>query len=304
MWFLPQMVNLDGVDLFHAPSNILPRGIDMPCVTTIHDIMWLTDPQLCSARLWGKVERHFFAHGIKRALRKSDAIMTVSEATRATILDIHPQLAERTFASLPGVATPFAARAIEPEELRRIGCPTKRYFLTVGQNSPYKNHAGAIRAFASAFAGDEGVDLVIVQRRGSGAEALQRLANRLGLAGRVHVFAPLEEADLVTLYCGALGLLHPSFCEGFGMPLAEAMACGCPVITSNISAMPEVTAGAALLVDPHDTASIAAALKRVACEPGLASELRKKGLIRARALNWEKFAADTLTTYLDVLMVK
>jgi glycosyltransferase involved in cell wall biosynthesis len=96
-------------------------------------------------------------------------------------------------------------------------------------------------------------------------------------------------------------LLHPSFIEGFGNPVAEAMACGCPVVTSNCSAMPEVAGGAALLVDPHDPASIAAALRRVTQDPALAAELRQLGLARAARLDWRAFAAANLALYRKVL---
>ncbi|MEO0057100.1 MAG: hypothetical protein RIT17_537, partial [Pseudomonadota bacterium] len=89
-------------------------------------------------------------------------------------------------------------------------------------------------------------------------------------------------------------LLHPSFIEGFGNPLAEAMACGCPVVTSNVSAMPEVVDGAALLADPHDPGAIAAALKQAVDDAVLAADLRARGLKRAAELDWRGFAAANL----------
>ena len=121
MWWLPQIVDLSDVDLFHAPSNTLPRGLSMPCVTTIHDVMWLTDPQLCNPSAWGLVERHFYRHGIKRALQQSDAILTVSKATREAILALRPGLAENTHAALSGVSKAFLPREADPAELQRLG---------------------------------------------------------------------------------------------------------------------------------------------------------------------------------------
>jgi glycosyltransferase involved in cell wall biosynthesis len=301
MWLLPQIVDLRDVDLFHAPSNILPRGLTMPCVTTIHDVMWLTNPELCNPNAWGFVERFFYRHGINRALRKSDAILTVSEATRSDILDLRPELSKTTFAFLSGVSNSFRPRTVSQVELSGLGLPSNPYILAVGQFAPYKNHEGAIRGFAMAFAKDPAIDLVILQRRGAGSDILQQLVNGMGLAGRVHFLPPLEEQDLAAIYSGALALLHPSFKEGFGMPLAEAMACGCPVVTSDLSSMPEVTAGAALLVDPRDPASIAAALRRVVQEPGLARKLRRLSLERARQLDWRIFVDGNLEVYRNVL---
>ena len=128
--------------------------------------------------------------------------------------------------------------------------PGQKFILTAGQYAPYKNHEGALRAFAKAFGERPEVAFVVVQRRNAGNAELQKLANELGVAERVHFTGAVSFPTLLQLYSGASALLHPSFCEGFGNPVAEAMACGCPVITSNLSAMPEVTGGAGFLVNP------------------------------------------------------
>jgi glycosyltransferase involved in cell wall biosynthesis len=299
---LPWAVDLAGVDLFHAPANILPGGLAMPAVTTVHDVMWLTHPKWCNSGLWGRVEQRFYGHGIRRALARSALVATVSEASRAQICRIAPEAAARTVVTPSGVAGDFRPAARDDAALTRIGVPAgKRYVLVVGQGAPYKNHEGAVRAFALAFAAEPGIDLVLVRRRGETGPALERLAHGLGLGGRVHFLQPVSRAALVQLYSGAAMLLHPSFIEGFGNPVAEAMACGCPVVTSDRSAMPEVAGGAALLADPHDSGAIAAALRRVTDEPGLAADLRARGLARAAELDWRAFAAANLALYRRVL---
>jgi glycosyltransferase involved in cell wall biosynthesis len=173
--------------------------------------------------------------------------------------------------------------------------------LTVGQVAPYKNHEGALRGFAAAFAGDREIDLVMVQRRGPGRIRLESLAQALGLSGRVHVLPVVDSDALVTLYGAARVLLHPSFAEGFGNPVAEAMACGCPVVTSTTSSMPEVAGGAALLADPHDIMSIADRLLAVVRSPARAEWMRAAGLTRARELRWRCFAAANLALYRRLL---
>ncbi|MBI1404415.1 MAG: glycosyltransferase [Porphyrobacter sp.] len=299
---LPLAANLRGIDLFHAPANILPGGLAMPAITTVHDVMWLTHPRWCNPRPWGLVERRFYGHGIRRALARSAMIATVSEASRAEILRIVPAAADRMVVTRSGVSEDFRPAARNAAALARLGIRDgRRYVLVVGQGAPYKNHEGALRAFALAFAGEADIDLVLVRRRGDTGPALQKLAGTLGIAGRVHFLPAVERAELVQLYSQATALLHPSFLEGFGNPLAEAMACGCPVVTSNVSAMPEVTAGAALLADPQDPGAIAAALKRVADDPVLAAELRDKGLKRAAELDWRAFAEANLALYARVL---
>lgn len=297
---LPLAVDLTGIDLFHAPANILPGGLAMPAITTVHDVMWLTHPNWCNPAPWGRIERHFYGHGIRRALARSALVATVSEASRTAIRAIAPTA--RVAVTRSGVAEDFRPIPPDPAALAGLGVPPgRRYVLVVGQGAPYKNHEGALRAFALAFADDAAIDLVLVRRRGDTGPALERLADRLGLAGRVHFLETVARAELVQLYSGAAMLLHPSFIEGFGNPVAEAMACGCPVVTSNCSAMPEVAGGAALLAHPHDPGAIAAALRRVADDPALAADLRARGLARAAELDWRAFAAANLALYRRVL---
>ena len=299
---LPLAVDLTGVDLFHAPANILPGGLTMPAITTVHDVMWLTHPKWCNPGPWGRIERAYYQHGITRALRQSALTATVSEATRSAIRTILPEMTNRVHVTLSGVAEDFAAVPRDDTVLTSLGIPAgRRYCLVVGQGAPYKNHEGALRAFAEAFGADGPLDLVLVRRRTNTGQQLERLACTLGVAERVRFVEQVERKTLVQLYSAAAMLLHPSLAEGFGNPVAEAMACGCPVITSNCSAMPEVAGGAALLVDPRDTGQIAAAVRRVAQDRGLAANLRARGLARAAALDWRAFAAANLTLYRRVL---
>ena len=302
MWGLQYLVDLGRVDLFHAPFNILPAGLKMTTLTTIHDIMWLTNPDWCNPGLYGRIERRFYANGIRRALNRSDAIATVSAATRREIVQRRPDLAPRVHVSLSGVSDKFQKVEVKAETLEAFGLePSQKFVLTAGQCTPYKNHEGAIKAFAKAFGSRKDISLVMVQRRNAGAGELQSLAKHLGISSRVHFTGEVSFTNLLELYSGAVALLHPSFCEGFGNPLAEAMACGCPIITSNVSAMPEVTGEAALLVNPNDTAEIAAALIKVVNDEGLRSKMRATGLARADELSWEQFAADNLAIYRELL---
>ncbi|WP_336980702.1 glycosyltransferase family 1 protein [Altererythrobacter fulvus] len=302
MWWLPHAVNLARVDLFHATFNIMPAGLSMPCITTVHDVMRLTNPAWCGAGPLEPLERIFYAHGIRRALRGSAAIATVSEASRAAIAAYAPAAGERTHVTFPGVAEAF--HPVEPDRLRlaALGAdPARRFVLTVGQYAPYKNHEGALRAFALALGGKPEFDLILVQRMGRDGRRLLELARDLGVGGRVRLLPAIARDDLVQLYSAADVLLHPSFCEGFGMPPAEAMACGCPVVTSDLSSMPEVAGGAALLADPHDPAALADALRRVVEHPALAATMRRRGLARAAALSWRAFAEANVALYRAVI---
>lgn len=302
MWWLPHVVDLSGVDLFHATFNIMPAGLSMPCIATIHDVMRLTDPGLCRSGGWGLVERIFHGHGIRRALRSAAAIATVSTASAEAIATCHPPAAARTHVTPAGVSRRFRPQRPDMAALATLGLDSgHRFILTVGQYAPYKNHEGALQGFALAFRDVAGIDLVLVQRIGNGAKRLLSLAETLGIGGRVLVLPEVPEDRLALLYAAASALLHPSFCEGFGNPVAEAMASGCPVVTSDRSAMPEVAAGAARLVDPHDPASIAEGLRRVVSDPNTAAQMRLAGLARAAELDWRRFAAANLAIYRQLL---
>lgn len=302
MWWLPRIADLRGVDLFHATFNIMPAGLDMPCITTIHDLMWLERPDWCDSSRYQPIRRAFFMNGITRALARSASIATVSEATRDAVIANWPIARARTFVTPSGVSNAFQPALVDPSVLAALGLtPGRRFVLTVGQFAPYKNHAGALRAFALASAGRNDIDLVFVQRQGDGANTLLALAEKLGVRGQVHILPALAQSELIQLYSSAALLLHPSFCEGFGHPLVEAMACGCPVVTSDRSSMPEVTADAALQVDPNDPPTIAMAVSRVLDSASLADEMRQRGRARASLLRWEDFAQANLALYRQVL---
>lgn len=302
MWWLPRVVDMTGIDLFHAPSNIMPAGLRVPCVTTIHDIMWLTNPDWCRTGPRGMVDRLFYSHGIRRAMRSAKAIITVSEASAQAITTYDPSTAARLHVALSGVSTRFRPTTPDWSALAGLGLSSdRRFVLTTGQYAPYKNHEGAIAGFAHAFHDRPDIDLVIVQRAGRGSHRLQRLADELGIGQRLRLLTAVSETLLLSLYSAASVFLHPSLCEGFGNPVAEAMACGCPVVTSNVSAMPEVAGGAAYLVDPHDPAAIAQGLQAVVDNPRVAERMHAAGLSRATELDWQKVGATTLSVYRQLL---
>ncbi len=305
MWGLSRLVDFEGIDLFHATFNIMPAGLPVPCVTTIHDIMWLTNPNWCRAGPRGIIERAFYGHGIRRALRSSRVIATVSRASADAIATYAPSAAARTHVTLSGVSPRFRPIVADTGEMEALGVvPDRPFILTVGQYAPYKNHEGALRGFALAFGDRPDIDLVLVQRTGKATHRLLELARLLGVEKRVRLVPTISEHALLSLYAKAKALLHPSFCEGFGNPVAEAMACGCPVITSDRSAMPEVTAGAALLADPYDPASIARHLIDIVGDAKMAERLRQAGLARAAQLCWATFAQANLAIYRDILAAK
>jgi glycosyltransferase involved in cell wall biosynthesis len=308
MFWLPRIVDLRGVDLYHNTFGIMPHGMPIPTVVSVPDIMQITHPSWAKGpEPWGWIEVAFKWHGVKKSLRDADLIIAVSEATRKEIASVDPAAAARTRVALQGVSEDFhplqgseGQRLIEGARRRYVhGAP--RFILTIGQFSIYKNHERVLRAFAQAFGHEPDMHLVFVQRLGRGPSVLRPIARELGVDARVHFIRDVPLLELVALYNSAVALCHPSLYEGFGNPVSEAIACGCPVITSNRVSMPEVAGGSALLVEPEDIGQIAEALRRIAEEPELAASLRTKGLARAAQLTWKPFAERHVEAYREVL---
>jgi glycosyltransferase involved in cell wall biosynthesis len=308
MWLLPRLVDLSQVSLFHATFNIQPAGLEMPVVTTVHDVMWLKYPAWAGASgLRGVVQTAFFQHGIRRALRSSARIATISQASKDEIATVDPRAAERTRVTMFGVSEEWRPmtgekdRAHVAEVQRRWVKGFARYILTVGQFVPYKNHTAVVRSFARAFGSEDTMHLVFVQRLGEGSRVLSALAHQHGVEGRVHFVKSIPFADLRALFWGATLLCHPSLYEGFGNPPSEALAAGCPVVTSNRSSMPEVSSGAGILVNPESDEEIADAMRKVAGDPAASQEMRAAGLERVKQFRWPEVARRILDIYREVL---
>jgi len=307
MWALPKLADLRGVKLFHATFNIMPAGLEMPTVTTIHDVMWVQHAPWCRVPgPWGYVETFYYQHGIARALKKSVRIAAISEATKREIGNLDAAAGERTRVTHYGVSEDWRPPNDDDERtfaerMREKWVPgARRYVLTVGQFAGYKNHQAVVRAFADAFRDDPSVHLALVQRLGKGS-LLTPLIEERGLSGRVHFLKDVPFDELRALFWGAICLCHPSLAEGFGNPPSEALGAGCPVITSNRSSMPEVSGGAGILVDPEDDHAIAAALRLVALDDALAAKMRADGLQKVKQFRWKSTAEKTLAIYREVL---
>lgn len=307
LW-LPYLVDLTGVRLFHATFNILPAGLRMATLTTIHDVMWLTNPELCrTPGVWGLVETAFYQNGIQRALHRSTRLIAVSNSTLRAIEELDSDAGRRTHVIHHGIDPSFtpvqtAADAIAVERARSKYAPgAVQTVLAVGQNVPYKNHPGLVKAFISAFRDEPSTHLILIQRLGPRADELRQLARAAGAGDRVHVQSTVPLHDLIALYQGALCLCQPSFSEGWGMPVGEALACGCPVVASDRPPLPEVLGDAAIYVDPTSVASISAGLRRVSFDQDQRQSLVRTGLARAVTLGWEAHAQATAMLYQEIL---
>ena len=266
-------------DVFHASHQMLhpPRGVCL--TTTIHDLTaWLMPELHTQATTRGHQE---FA---ERVLAPATAVIAISESTRQDAIRILGLAPEKITVIYNGVAPEYFGAAAKPP----AGL-TKPYILFVGTIEPRKNVAALLDAYeAFPRAEREAFDLVIAGPPGWNEEAtIGRL--RKPAAG-IHYLGYVPESDLPGLTAGAVMLVYPSLYEGFGIPVAQAMAAGVPVITSSISSLPEITGDAALHVDPRSVPALSAAMQTLLGSSDLQRQLRERGIRRAEMFRWETCA--------------
>jgi glycosyltransferase involved in cell wall biosynthesis len=260
--------------------DLVPPPTRLPLVVTVHDLVTVDRPELHSAR------SRRIQHLQRAALGRAAAIVTVSQSTAEELVAsgidsdrIHPT---------PNGLTRLPAPAYPP-------LPTGPFVLAVGTLEPRKGHELLIRAFARADV--EATRLVFAGPTAGRADALEALARELGIGERLSVLGFVDDATLAALYRDATLLCLPSFGEGFGLPVLEAMAAGLPVLASDLPAIREVTGGGAVLFAPGDVDALTAALTRLLGDERLRAELADHGPTRAAAFTWDATAAATMRAY-------
>jgi glycosyltransferase involved in cell wall biosynthesis len=273
---------------YHAPF-----WIKTPYVVMIHDISYRARPRFTSPRNFALQN----ILGWLTALRAS-AVTTPSHFSRREVARLYPWLRDRAFVTPNAVKSAFYPRPLaEVEQVKNAFDISAPYFLFVGTPQPRKNIARVVEAFLAVTRKVERVQLVIAGKSTPELGKLRRAHQAAFASGRVVATGYVSDDDLACLYSGCIALVFPSLYEGFGIPALEAMACGAPVITSNSTALPEAAGEAALLVDPEDTAAIAAAMRRVLEAPDLRAALRARGFAHARQFTWARTARATVEAY-------
>jgi glycosyltransferase involved in cell wall biosynthesis len=273
------------LDLVHLTDPFGTAALPGRFVATVNDLFPLTRPEHRNSPL-----RAAYAGRTPRILHRAAAVIVPSVYVAGQLSELYPGI--RPFVT---VIPDAAGDAFRPASTEADTPPVRRYFLFVSRPDERKNLPGLLGAFAVLpEAVREGLELILVL---SGPPA--DMPDPSGTGG-VRVLRGVSDGELIRLYQGAEALVFPSLDEGFGLPVLEAMRCGCPVITSNLSSLPEVAGGAALLVDPFSPASIAGAMERVACSPELRRRLAAAGQQRASELTWGRTARETMEVYCAV----
>ena len=301
LWWPERYASFDGVNLFHASHNILPCHVPCATVVTIHDLLSFDYPALAFTRWSQRIKRLYYPRAQWRALRHATFLIATTSVMADRIATLCPS-ARGHVAVVPMAPGPIFRPAADPNGAREraaeiIGSDAP-FFLVVGQHSPTKQHATALAAFARDIPAPW--RLVLVQRQ-TYKHPLANLARRLDIEKRVTCIPHVEAADLVVLYQAAVALIQPSLYEGFGLPIVESMASGCPVVASDIPTLREVVGPAAILVPPNDIAGFGHALARLARSADQRRDLASAGIDRAKLFSWDRCARETLDVFRDAV---
>lgn len=271
--------------VFFSPGYNAPLFVLRPYIFMIHDLNHIDRAE--NSSLMKKLYYHFI---MRRACQNAACVLTGSEFSRQRILK-WANVPERHVVNVGyGVGDNFNP-GVSPY------LPGYQYVLCVSNRKLHKNEARLIKAFANAKA----CSTFHLLFTGMASEHLLSIANDLGVKDRIIFCGNVSDELLASLYKGAKALLFPSLYEGFGLPALEAMACGCPVLVSNTTALPEVCGDAALYCDPYDTNDIAEKITLIINNEDLCKSMKQKGLERAKSFSWDQCALKTWSVIEKVL---
>lgn len=298
--YFPSNIKDEKIDIFHVPQNGIGLNENICCkkIITIHDLIPYLMPETV-----GKGYLLKFLKDIPKVLELSDGIITVSEWSKRDILKFFPIDENKIF------VTPLAADSIY-KPLNKNICKdfvasiysiNKPFILYVGGFSPRKNVKALISAFSKVYK-DLNCDyeLVIVGAKRDEGQVLNDLTNNLELASKILFTGYVPEEHLPILYNACEAFVYPSLYEGFGLPPLEAMSCGTPVITSNLSSIPEVVRDAGMLINPHNESELMEAMLNLLNNDNLKRLYSEKGFKRSLDFSWSKTAEKTLQAYKTV----
>jgi glycosyltransferase involved in cell wall biosynthesis len=300
----PKLLKADGARLLHV-QYVAPPSAPCPSVVTVHDVSYKVYPKFFSPRV-----RLITALLVGPSMRRAAKVITLSESTKRDIMRFYKLPAHKVMVT-PAAAGPQFRPQTEAEVNRvreRYGL-SGQYLLAVGDVQPRKNLPRLVEAFGSIAGDFPDLQLVIAGRsawRGSKVEAAagRSLNSRREELTRVSFTGYVPDDDLPALYSGATAFCYVSLYEGFGLPPLEAMACGTPVITSNVASLPEVVGDAAIQVNPTSVEEIAAAMRSLLTDQGVRDEYERRGVERAAHFSWECTARMTRDVYDAVLGVQ
>ncbi len=287
--------------LYHATEHLLPY-LQRRTVLTVHDLIFERYPHHHKV-----TNRLFLTVGMRLFVSAADAIIAVSQQTKRDLIELYRTPAAKIQVIYQGIDPSFAPAA--PAQIAQVQAryslhaadgSQRPYLLMVGTLEPRKNHLTAMRALLRLKQAGLPHCLLIAGGEGWLFAPIREQVAALGLEADVHFTGYVPATDLPALYGGAACVLQPSLYEGFGFPVLEAMACGVPVVCSNVSSLPEAAGDGALLIPPLDDEALATAIQQVISTPALAQQLCEKGVQQASHFRWQRCAAETVALYRQI----
>jgi glycosyltransferase involved in cell wall biosynthesis len=282
-------------DLLHSPDFVAPP-VKAPLIATIHDLSYLVVPEFAHPNL-----KRYLEASVPRTIRRASHVIAVSEMTRQDIIERYQVEPSRVSTIYNGVDGWFyepdqaaVERAIEHFGLRRP------YFIIVGTVEPRKNHLALLHAFAQLYEKRKDVSLAIVGSPGWLSEPIIAEIEKSAMSMPVRYLRFVDDTWIPALYAGSVALVSPSWYEGFGLPVLEAMACGAAVITSDRGSLPEVAGDNAILVPPGDIEELAASMERLLDDSALRADMVRRGRDHAATFSWRAAAEEHVELYRQV----
>lgn len=295
--YFPVNLNDKAIDIYHVPQNGIGMCENIECkkIATIHDLIPYIMPETV-----GKGYLLKFLKDVPKVIELSDALITVSEWSKQDILKFFPIDKDKIFVT--SLAAEDIYKPLDKEECRHFLSKqyniNKSFILYIGGFSPRKNVKSLITAFSKVYKNlDKDYNLVIVGATRDQGQYLAEFSSNLEFASKIIFTGFAPEEHLPILYNA---FVYPSLYEGFGLPPLEAMNCGTPVITSNLTSIPEVVGDAGILINPYNELELIEALKKLLNDEKLQKEYSEKGLRRAQNFSWSKTAEKTLEVYKKV----
>lgn len=286
---LPIEAFLGRVDVLYSPDFLLPPTRARRTIVTIHDLSYLRVPECFPPTLKSYLDR-----AVPRSLRRADLVLADAQSTRNDLLELYGVSPERVQVLYSGVDKRFSPNIPmnEQERVRSKYDLHSRYLLSVSTIQPRKNYVRLIQAFSNMKPQTPNLRLLISGGKGWMYEEVYSTVEKLGLGDRVLLPGFAAEQDLPALYAMATLFVYPSLYEGFGLPVAEAMASGVPVVCSNASSLPEVAGSAALYFNPLDVRAMQDAIERALDDESMRKDLRQKGLDQVQQFSWDRAAQE------------
>lgn len=281
-----------GAALIHYPANVGALLPSHGSVVTVHDLSFFRAPE------WYRFNRaQYYRAAVRRSVSTARHVIADSQATADDLGRFLRVEARRITVAPLGVEEHFRPAPAEAiDGARAKYALPERFILYVGTLEPRKNLVRLVEAY-SRVAGRCDCDLVLAGREGWKTEAVHTAIKASPFAGRIHLPGFIEQDHLAAVVSAAHAFAWPSLYEGFGLPPLEAMACGTPVLTSDVSSLPEVVGDAALLVNPYDTEAIAHGLETIATDGALRAGLKARGRIQAQRFSWRRTAEIVAEVY-------